>query len=184
MSYSKLKIYGNCDVNYMWSKRANLTDNEINAIANNGIYSPVWDSSTYALATFKDDVSASSFTQNNTIVGYSIQRYNSNTDTLSDAAVIDDTVLRIQDYNIRNMSNYQYYITPIFLVDNVRTFGSPIISSGIDTKWGKWSVIGLIPTSIENEYMVDNDNIWTFGCNVKGGDITPELKKEVTNSYK
>lgn len=181
MSYSKLKIYGNCDVNYMWSKRADLTNNEINTITNNGIYSPVWDGSTYALAIFKDDVSASSFTQNNTIVGYSIQRYNINADTLLDVVTTDDTVLRIQDYNVRNMSKYQYYIIPIFLVDNVKVFGSPIISSEIDSKWENWSVIGLTPTNIENEYTVDNNNIWTFGCNVRGGDITHELKKEVTD---
>ena len=43
MSFSTLKINGNCDVNYVWSKKADLSAKNVESIAQNGIYTPEWD---------------------------------------------------------------------------------------------------------------------------------------------
>ena len=40
MGFSTLRINGNCDVNYAWSKKADLTAEYVENIAQNGIYIP------------------------------------------------------------------------------------------------------------------------------------------------
>ena len=72
--YSKIKINGYCDVNYIWSKSGQLDDAEINAIETKGIHSPVWDAITVTLSTFKDSTEGNSNIETGNIIGYTIYR--------------------------------------------------------------------------------------------------------------
>lgn len=178
MSFNKIEIYGGCDVNYMWSKDAILSDNEINTIVQKGIYSPEWDTESTALATFNNNLSASNFNNEN-ILYYRIQRKDAKENIMRTVANVDKTQTKITDFNIGNKATYKYYITPIVEIDGKEITGQTIETDEFSTDWCTWSVIGL-KTVEENTYEIDEDNIWIFHLNLEAGDYTPVYSKTFT----
>ena len=178
MGFSTLKINGNCDVNYVWSKRADLNSEDINTIANNGIYSPLWDNQTVMLATFSNTLNASNIS--GTIYGYLIHRQKSNENIRYKVAEVDSTITNIKDFNIGNKASYQYFITPIYINNGQKSLGDPILTDSIQTDFNSWSVISLSPTSDENIYTVDVNDIWNFYIDTKSGSFANKDDKIIT----
>ena len=178
MAFSTLKINGNCDVNYVWSKRSNFNSEDIENIANNGIYSPLWDTQTVMLATFSNTLNASNIS--GTIYGYLIHRQKLNENIRYKVAEVDSTITKIKDFNIGNRANYQYFITPIYMNEGQKSLGEPILTDTIQTNFNSWSVIALSPTTEENVYIVDVNNIWDFYIDTDGGSFSIKDDKTVT----
>ena len=178
MGFSKLKINGNCDVNYTWSKKADLTTEYVESIAQNGIYIPEWDGDTIMLATFSNTLNASNIS--GTIYGYLIHRQKSNETVRYKIAEVNSTITNIKDFNIGNRATYQYFITPIYMNDGVKSLGEPILTDSIQTDFNSWSVIGLAPTTDENVFVVDVDNIWSFYIDIDGGTFSVNEDKTIT----
>lgn len=178
MGFSTLKINGNCDVNYTWSKKAYLTTEYVESIAQNGIYIPEWDGDTIMLATFSNTLNASNIS--GTIYGYLIHRQKSNETVRYKIAEVNSTITNIKDFNIGNRATYQYFITPIYMNDGVKSLGEPILTDSIQTDFNSWSVIGLAPTIDENVFVVDVDNIWSFYIDIDGGTFSVNEDKTIT----
>ena len=178
MGFSTLRINGNCDVNYAWSKKADLTAEYVENIAQNGIYIPEWDGDTIMLATFSNTLNASNIS--GTIYGYLIHRQKSNETVRYKIAEVDSTITNIKDFNIGNRATYQYFITPIYMNDGVKSLGEPILTDSIQTDFNSWSVIGLTPTTDENIFIVDVDNIWSFYIDIDGGTFSVKEDKTIT----
>lgn len=179
MSFSKIQVYGNCDINYVWCQNKILSNEEITSIASKGVHTPDWNENTLLLATFREDLSASCFNQSKKLLGYKIQKRDCKNDlfnTVVDLGIENDSKC-VQDYNIRNGSIYEYWIYPLFDSDGVAKYGNPIVCENIQTKWDRISVIGLKETNEDDFYEVDYDNIWTFSLNIQEGDIKPEYDK-------
>jgi len=181
--YTKVKLYGGQDVNYVWVKEGTSTNEEVTAVDNNKISTPTWDAKTIALAPFINGISASELNNTASIVGYKIQRKNVNDDVLYNVAELSSDKTRIQDYNISNRSTFEYHITPIYELNNVRTLGSPIITDPISTDWSAWSVVGTKLTNKEKVYTVDEDNIWSFELNIKSNALTPKFDKTFQDGF-
>lgn len=186
MSYSKLKIYGNCDINYMWCKNGIVSDAVISNLIEQGITSPTWDNQTVALANFSNDLSASCFDQTKVIVGYKIKRFNVKENVFQNVINIDINHYNtniVTDYNVGSRTPYEYWIFPIFLENGERILGAPIKSQIVEGDWCNWSVIGLKPTKQDGEFEVDQNNIWHFGLNVENGDLAPQYDKVYEDGY-
>jgi hypothetical protein len=183
MAYNVLKIHGNCDINYVMCSSLELDEENIDSLLDSGLTSPEWDVDTLMLAKFNENTGASSYTISQDIRGYRIQRYEVDYNKLHEVASLRGDQLYFEDYNIRNNKSYQYRIVPIYLKDGVETLGSPVTSNTIHTDWCGWSVIGTKPTDEINKYMVDYDNIWTFGLNVSPEPIRPVYNKNYLTGF-
>lgn len=181
--YSKIKIFGEQDVNYSWCKEGISTNDEIDIVVESGICTQTRDSKTITLATFVSNLSASESSTAQTVYGYKIQRLNTKEDILYKVADLDGDILRIQDYNIPNKNSFKYYITPIFVVNDIQTLGSPIVTDTITTDWIAWSVVGMNPTTTKDVYTVDEDQIWSFDLNVESDPVAPKYDKTYQEGF-
>lgn len=180
--YSEIKIYGDCDLNYVVSKKNTVTTEEINDICINGIHSPLWDDDTVTLATFKEDIRASDLSAKRPIVGYIVHRKNTLKQIEYIVAELPANNTHIQDYNVGNKSTYIYIITPLHEDDNGNiVHGDPIITDAQEVNWRSISIIGLKPTEKSNVYEVDNENIWNFKFNIDDITFKPQTNKTVTS---
>ena len=178
MAFSTLKIHGNCDLNYVWSKRDNLNAEDIEIQSQNGIYTPVWDGQTVMLATFANSLNASNISE--VIHGYLIHRQKLNENVRYKVVEVDSKITNIKDFNIGNKSEYQYFITPIYMNDGEKSLGEPILTDSLRTDFNCWSVIALTPTINENVYIVDVNNIWNFYIDTDGGTYSLKDDKVIT----
>lgn len=183
MAYDILKIHGDGDINYVMCSTLELTDADIATLQENGLNSPEWNSDTIMLAKFHEDTNASSYTISKDVIGYKIQRYEIEYNKLYEVASLDNEQLYFEDYNLRNNKSYQYRIVPIYLKDGTEVLGSPISTESVFIDWCEWSVIGTKPTREKNKYVVDYDNIWTFGCNVSPEPIRPVYNKNYLTGF-
>lgn len=180
--YTKITAYGGQTINYIHTKSGIDSSSDINTFNNSGFTKPIWTNKTIALSTFQGtDISASSLNSLLDIVGYKIYRKNKIENILYYVGTFDSDKVKISDYNICNGRTYQYYIYPIYLIDGVEQIGNPIITDYTTTDWEYWSIIGTKETSEKNVYIVDTDNIWTFGLSVKSNGTTPQIDKTIYN---
>lgn len=179
--FSEIKIHGYCDVNYAWSKVSDtVTDDVINSAVTNGVYTPAWDDDTITLATFREDISASDISQALPIIKYVIYRQDIAEDVEYKIAETASDETHITDYNTGSDKTYKYIITPIYDDNGLEVRGEPIVTEPIAVDWNSVSIVGLLPTDIENEYIVDKDNIWVFSLNIDDITYKPQTNKTVT----
>ena len=181
--YGKIKIYGGCDVNYIWSKKGQLSNDDIDEIVNAGITSPKWDYDTITLSVFNNTLYANNYIVDENITGYSIQRKNTKENVIYPVAKIDNTDIYIYDYNIQNTNSYIYYITPIIFKDGVERYGEYLETSPINIDTNYITICDLLPSDEENKYIVDKKNIWAFELNIKSRDIQPTYNKRINTGF-
>ena len=177
MAYSKIKISGNCDLNYVWCKTGTISDEETTEIVSAGIQSPVWDTNTILLATFKGNLSGVDYDTSQQISKYIIQKHNTRNNVVKDVAVVDYAQNKIQDYNIGNNSEYIYTITPVYDDNGKEAMGLPIETNTTKVDFEDWYIIGVNPTDVKNQYVVDEDNLWRLGLNVECSGLTSNQHK-------
>lgn len=183
--FNEIKIYGYSDVNYIWSKKLDtINDEEINNIKSNGIHSPVWDINTVMLANFKKDTSAGTFDQENEIIGYKVSKKEVGSDKFTTVDYTKHYEKQIEDYNVKNNTEYVYSVTPIYLIDGKEVLGETVLSENVTPDSEKFVIIGLLPTEDKNKYRVDEDNIWSFFLNAEEGDFSIRNNKQYTDGFK
>ena len=186
--YSKVEIYGNCDVNYLNVKKGVDSSADILSVVKAGLTKPQWVKDTIMLASYEPN-SAGELSIDGTpldivngkVVGYQIQKYNVNTNTMS--YVAQTTQTKLQDYVVNNNVQYQYYIFPIIESESGRLLGSPIVTDAITPAWDMCTIIGLIETDKKNEYTVDPNNIWRLHLNVEREDYVLNMDKTFTDGF-
>lgn len=167
--YSKLKIHGNCDIDYVWSKNNNVSDAEITSVTSAGISNINWDANTVMLANFNEDINARPSSVNDNVSKYLIQRRNAISRDIEDVAITHWN--QIKDWACKSTVSYEYLITPIYIDENGNeTFGSRIITDAIQADWDGVSIIDILPTGVKGCYYADENNLWSFDLNVE--DIT------------
>jgi len=149
------------------------------------IVSPTWNLTTILMTKYTSNplnLSASNIsTGNNEIVGYRIMREQQG--KLFKVADITTSDKVIYDYCCPNDTLVKYYFFPKEEIsDGVYKFLSPIVSEEMKSEWASWSVIG---TSIrdDNEYIVDEENIWTFYVNIDSGTMAQQNKRIQHDTY-
>lgn len=183
MIYNKVKINGNCDVNYVWNRDIVIDNSEIEKLTNAGIQTPVWNNDTIMLANFNSNINASKSDALKDVVGYTVTKKDIKSNSMYFVADLDSDELAFEDYNIKNNRDYKYYITPSMLVDGQNVLAPTIETDIITTHWGSWSVIGLKYTDSKDIYAIDKNNIWIFKLNIKSGDITPVYNKSFVDGF-
>lgn len=182
--YSKIKLHGYCDVNYIWSKNNDLGDDEIKAIieaiTDKGIYTPEWDADTVTLSTFQDTLNGNSNVQDTNITGYVVQRKRTDENRLYKVVEVPKENTVVYDYNIQNNNEFTYRIIPKL---NDGTYSSFVESNPISVKWDYITICDLLPTDIDNEYIVDKNNLWKFGLNTNSTAIKPNFTKNVMTGF-
>ena len=164
--YSKITIYGECDINYLKVQRGVSQDTEINDVIAQGIYLPTWDENSIMVSTYQNSVDATPLSlSDGTVIGYKIQRKDVNHNKLN--TVVQTPYAQINDYNVCGNRTYQYYIFPIIEKNGIKTLGKPIVTDEIVPKWNLCTIAGLIATDEPNIYQVDTKNIWRLQLNVE-----------------
>lgn len=164
--YSKLKIHGNCDIDYIWSKKNEISDTEIESITSSGIANINWDANTVMLANFNENVNGRPSGVHENISRYLIQRKDVASGKIEDIATTHCT--KIKDWSCKSTLSYEYLITPIYVDENGNeTFGSRIIIDATQAMWDGVSIIDLLPTGKKECYRADENNLWTFNLNIE-----------------
>ena len=184
--FSKIKIHGNSDINYVWSKTGSVQETEIQNLLSQGVATPEWDESTIALSTFWGNINASETYNLGTILKFAVQRHDINSgvrQTVKNDCPTNGSILL--DFNVANNCSYKYYIIPIFKNSSNEEgiYGQPIVTDVITPKWDTWSLIGLIPTDNPNIYHIDKDNIWTLGLNIQTDPFSIKNDKIFSDGY-
>ena len=186
--YSKIEIYGDCDVNYLNVKKGIDSKVDISNMVNEGLNKQKWSKDTTMLANYELN-SAGELSIDGTpldvvngkVVGYQIQKYNADTDTMS--YIMQTTETRIRDYVVNNHVPYQYYLFPIIENEGRRFLGSPIVTDTITPSWEMCTIVGLIETGKKNEYTIDPDNIWRLQMNVETEGYELNMDKTFTDGF-
>lgn len=178
--YSKLKLYGHCDVNYLQTLKGSVSSEKIESAIDKEIYTPLWDYDTVTLSSFVDNLDASDISSQNNITGYSVYKQNARSNKHIYVADLSYDVTCIYDYNIANLDSYTYYISPVYDNNGQNVRGEIIQTDSIEINCGVLTVVGLNPTDNDNSYTVDESNIWSFGLNVETGDFKPQGVKNIT----
>lgn len=185
MGYSNVEVYGGANINYLHVKNNIDTEDEIKAVVDSGLYIPVWDEETYMLATYQNNIEASSVDlEGMGLIGYKIQRYDTEEDALY--PITDTEMLKIRDYNVASNSMYKYYIYPIVNKgNNTQVLYSPIITREIKPQWDGCSIVGLKKAEYgdKTQYVVDTENIWSFRYNIEQQDCSLNMDKEFRDGF-
>lgn len=183
--YSKVEVYGGCDINYIDIYSDTHSDSQIEEIVAKGLYIPTWGDSTILSATFQNSVNATPLTvdENVRVCGYQIQRLDVKNNTMYPITQSLNTM--IQDYNVCGGREYKYYIFPIIenIESGAKTFGSPLISESIFPVWDMCTIIGLKETGRKNEFVVDTENIWKLYLNVEQENYELNMDKQYTDGF-
>lgn len=179
--YSKIKIYGDSDINYLWVKNK-FNESEKGDI---GIRTPVFDKDTAMLATFNEDISGADIKQdtNITISKYTIYRQSIGENKKYIVGEISSENTAISDYNICNNQKYKYYITPTYYNKDtkIEKMGEPIETDVIESAFYGCSIVGLLPTDDPSVYKVDTNNIWLLSIDVNVEDFKANFNKSTLN---
>lgn len=116
-------------------------------------------------------------------VRYFVQRHEVDYEKLYDVATVENDCSVVYDFNIRNNKSYQYRIYPIYVNNGAEVFGVPISTNTLYTDFYGWSIVGTKATEVNNEYVVDNDNIWSFGYNISANPIKPVYNKNYVTGF-
>ena len=186
--YSKVEIFGGCDVNYLNIKSGADLIADVSKVVNEGLVKPKWVGDTIMLASYElnsnDKIRIDGTPLNvidGDVVGYQIQRYNVDTNTMS--YVAQTTEGKIEDYVANNDATYQYYIFPIIENESKRFLGSPIVTDTVTPAWEMCTIIGLKEADKKNEYKVDTDNIWRLHLNVESDGYDLNMDKAFTDGF-
>ena len=180
--YSKLKIHGNCDIDFCWSKEKELSQEEFSTLTNMGISEPVWTSDSIMLAQFNEDINGKPLGVGLDVYEYLIQRREVGGHTIEDVAITQST--KIEDWSCQSSKTYEYLITPIYIdTSGNQILGRRTVSQPVITDWDCVSIIDIVETDEVGRYIVDKDNIWTFAGNVE--DISYKSNSDVSyvNTY-
>lgn len=181
--YSKIEVYGQCDVNYLHVKNNTEAASEINTVVSQGLKSPSWSDETIVLANYDDTVNGTPLQLIDGVVkGYQIQRLDVKKGIMS--YVTQTTEGAIQDYIVNHNTQYQYYVFPVIEneVTKVRTLGAPIVTDEITPDWDMCTIVGLIEVG-KNEYTVDPNNIWRLQMNVERENYELNMDKAFTDGF-
>lgn len=180
--YSKVEVYGGCDINYLHIKNKTETTSQIADVVRQGLTTPEWNLETTLLAGYQNSIDCTPLSiTDGVVVGYQIQRYDVNTNTMK--YVTKTSEGKIYDYVTNNGSKYKYYIFPIIKTDNGNILGSPIVTDEITPLWDMCTIVGLLETGKKNEYMVDADNIWRLQLNVERENYELNMDKTFTDGF-
>lgn len=180
--YSKIKVYGNCDLDYVWVKKKELSTVEKNELANNGIYNIPRTEDTIMLVNFDGTISDNTLGINQNAHQYLVQRKEINSSKIEDVALTPWN--KIKDWSCKSNKTYEYFITPLYVNNSGQeVFGERVTTNIVSTAWAGVSIIDLIPTSSKGYYKTDTSNIWVFGLNLEDIMFTSNNDITFTNTY-
>lgn len=180
--YSKLEIYGNCDLDYVWSKVEDFSDSELSELQQTGINNIGWTMDTTMLANFNEDITGKPEGVDIDVYKYLFQRREAGTNKIEDVAITKWG--QIKDWSCQSNKIYEYLITPVYLNDEDKEiFGQRIVTSPISTDWKGVSIIDLIPTDQKGCYKADHDSLWIFGGNIEAITLTTNNDVNFINTY-
>lgn len=181
-----ITLHGDFDANYVWglsSKNniSSISDEYINAVVAQGVYSPEWDANTLMLATFQNGIDASDLSRKQ-ITKYIIQRLRVGDDARAVVAETDADELIVCDFAVASDQTYEYYVIPVYIENDVEIVGQPIKTESINNNCINLSIVGLNHTDKNNMFTVDKDGIWGFNFNVTPGRFTPTYDKNILSN--
>ncbi len=180
--YSKVEIYGDCNVNYLHVKKSAESKQDVLDVVNEGLSIPTWSADTTMLANYQNTINGTPLQIiDGNVVGYQIQKYNVDKNIMS--YVAQTTEVNIDDYIANNNTQYQYYIFPIIENEKSRFLGAPIVTDVITPLWDMCTIVGLIETDKKNEYTVDPNNIWRLHLNVDRENYELNMDKTFTDGF-
>ena len=183
--YSKVEIFGECESNYLYIRGNAASNGTITNVVDKGLGYPVWSSGSILLADYEDEKLDGTplKIQSGTVVGYRIQRLDTQKNILSYVAETNGDKTIVEDYVVNHNKQYRYYIFPIIKTDDgTKTLGSPIITDTITPAWDVCTIVGLKEVG-KNEYVVDKDNIWRFQLNIKQESYELNMDKTFTDGF-
>ena len=127
---------GYIGIRYAWIVDRLIDDDEP-VVQNPADFVPSWDSDTYFLALFRNNLVAGNINTEEPLVGWTVYRNTVGSSFLQKIATLPVASDYFTDYSVRNQSGVVYYVSPIF----VETIGAVAMSNVASPHWWDWSLI-------------------------------------------
>lgn len=187
--YSKIEVFGGCDIGYIYVQNKEDSSHKTEELKDSNINLPVWNSDDVMLATFENSENKLAATRipslNGDLVGYRIQRYDLDTGKTTNVVLnLNNISGIIRDYNVASNKRYKYYIYPVTKDENGnKALASPLVSGEIAPMWDMAILAKLNYSETDNEYIVDEDNIWHIYMNLSQEQYELQMDKIFTDGF-
>lgn len=174
---NSIKINGKGLYNYLWVVDGGFTSTDISNMKNK-CYEPDWDRKTLLLAKFDYNLIAGNidFVPED-LSQWAVYRLETGSSELKLAAIIPENNNAFTDFNVKNNTEYTYYIYP----ETTSNIGSPIISQPITTSWTSWSLSTLSSLSVDGQYKVDD--IFNIDFNVSSEGLNTNSDSTIFKNF-
>lgn len=180
-----VKLYGNAKYARIDIRKQFLSDSYIQTLCDRQLYNTIWsNSNSIIMANFNNSLSGNGAGYDfaggqNFRVYKTIGNENPKLYKVYNTSNMDEKTA--YDYIVGDQCDYQYFIAPICKEDlygvEVERIHNLLKSNKVTITTNRITVLGLINSSSENEYIIDTSNIWCFEGDVSDGGSTLNTNK-------
>lgn len=166
-SIEMVYMQGQQQCEYLWIENGTFSDLSVEQMIGSVYFEPVYDSSTYLLATFANNNTNAVITGGSgNMLGTSIYRKAESENILRHVVDIEEGYAIARDYGTKSNMGYQYYIFELGETTYTSTYGS----ASITPRFGQWCLMECIYNEDDGAYHVQAE--YPFACNVNHGSIS------------
>ena len=152
---------------YLWIENGSFSDMSIAQMISPVYFEPIYDSSTYLLATFANNNTNAVITGGGgNALGASIYRKADNEFILRHVVDVEDGLSIARDYSAKSNMGYQYYVFELGEDTYTSTYGS----ASITPRFGQWCLMECVYDETDGAYHVQSQ--YPFACNMNIGSIS------------
>jgi len=152
---------------YLWIENGEFSDSSISQMIGSTFFEPIYDASTYLLATFANGTTEAVVTcGSGGTIGTAVYRKADNESILRHIVDIAQGYSVARDYSVKSNMGYQYYIFELGETTYTSTYGS----ASITPKFGQWCLMECVYDENDGAYHVKAE--YPFACNLNGGSIS------------
>lgn len=164
---TEVTMSGEQQCEYLWIENGTFSDLSIEQMIGSVFFEPIYDSSTYLLATFANGNTNAVITGGGgNLLGTSIYRKADNESVLRHVVDIEEGYAIARDYGTKSNMGYQYYIFELGENTYTSTYGSATVTP----KFGQWVLMECVYDDSDGAYHVQSE--YPFACNVNHGSIS------------
>lgn len=148
----------------------------------NVIDEPVWGGTTFMLANFSDNISASNYGSSAaSIIGYRIYK-KTNTADMSLVADVSPNIKALCDYGAKSGDRATYLIYPMTVDDDGNiVYMAPVISDSIDVEFNTYTLAELVRN--DGTSFIVGDYVWHFYVNAEPIDFSHNMQTTVQTTH-
>lgn len=166
-SIETVTLNGEQTCEYLWIEYGQFSDMSISQMIGSVFFEPIYDSSTYLLATFENNNTNAVITgSGGNALGSAVYRKADNELILRHIVDVEEGLSVARDYSVKANMGYQYYIFELGETTYTSTYGSVSITP----RFNQWCLMECVYDENDGAYHVQSQ--YPFACNLNSGSIS------------